>query len=90
VLLGLGARMDWQLVRYYDTTFANTLIPGVNTQFVMHYGRLNGDDLDLGLEPVHTDNPQFWSWRTLGLALFGYFLAPEADVMAIYRAHGSP
>jgi len=39
----------------------------------MHYGRLNGDDLDLGIEPFHTENRQFWSWRTLGLALFGYF-----------------
>lgn len=90
VLLGLGARLDWQLVRYYKTTFSNTLIPGVNTPFVMHYGRLNGDDLDLGLEPFHSDTPGLWSPRMLWLAWFGFFFAPETDVMVIYRARALP
>lgn len=87
VLLGLGDEMDWQLVRYYKTTFSNTLIPGVNTRFAMHYTRLLGDDLDLGLEPFHIEDPRLWSPKSIWLAWFGFFFPPEIDVMAIYRAH---
>lgn len=86
VLLGLSQYTGWELVRYYPTTFSNTLIPGANTRFAMHYARLNGDDLDLGLEPIHVENRALWSWRSAWLAAFGYFMAPEVDVMVIYRA----
>ena len=87
VLLGLGDEMDWQLARYYKTTFSNTLIPGVNTRFAMHYTRLRGDDLDLGLEPFYIEDPRLWLPKSILLAWFGFFFAPETDVMAIYRVH---
>jgi 2-polyprenyl-3-methyl-5-hydroxy-6-metoxy-1,4-benzoquinol methylase len=87
VLLGLGDEMDWQLLRYYKTTYSNTLIPGVNTRFAMHYCRTLGDDVELGLEPFHIEDPRVWSPKSIWLAWFGFFFAPEIDVMAIYRVH---
>lgn len=81
----LAAPLGWELVRYYSTMFTNTLIPGANLRFVEHYLRMNDDTADLGFERIHFENPAFWSWKTMYLALFGYFNAPELAFMAVFR-----
>jgi 2-polyprenyl-3-methyl-5-hydroxy-6-metoxy-1,4-benzoquinol methylase len=82
----LAEPLGWELVRYYRTMFTNTLIPGANLRFIEHYLRINDDTADLGMEPIHFENPKFWCFKTFYLALFGYFNAPELAFMAIYRA----
>ena len=78
--------LGWELLKYYRTMFTNTLIPGANLRFIEHYLSINDDTVDLGMEPIHFENPKFWCFKTFYLALFGYFNAPELAFTAIYRA----
>jgi SAM-dependent methyltransferase len=85
-LLGLGAELKWQLVRYFPTMYSNTALPFVNQRFLLHYFKTCDDTLDLANEPIHTENRALYTPATLYWGLFGYFHAPETDVMVIYRA----
>jgi hypothetical protein len=57
----------------------------VNSRFLTHYFQAHDNTVDLALEPIRL------SWKlvtplTLFWGFFGYFFAPETDVMAVYRA----
>jgi 2-polyprenyl-3-methyl-5-hydroxy-6-metoxy-1,4-benzoquinol methylase len=84
-LLSLGDKLDWQLVRYYPTQYANTLVPFMNQRFLAHYFHLCDDTVDLVTEPIQVNNPKLYTLTTLFFALFGYFFAPETDVTVVYR-----
>jgi SAM-dependent methyltransferase len=87
-LLSLGDKLDWDLLRYYPSMYSNTLLPFVNQRFMLHYFQACDDTVDLATEPIQVKNPKLYSPVTLFWALFGYFFAPETDVMAIYRKRG--
>lgn len=83
-LLKAGQDLGWELLRYYDTMYNNTLVPTMNPRFVLHYVRAHDDVFDLVAEPIKV------SWKllspaTLLLALGGYFLDRHTDVQAIFR-----
>jgi SAM-dependent methyltransferase len=86
-LLDAGGAMGWELLRYYPTQYTNTLVPFVNFPFVMHYFSCFDDTVDLALEPIHANSWKLWLWGpvTLFYVLFGGFIAPECDVMAVFR-----
>ncbi len=84
-LLNAGEKMGWKLLRYYPTMYTNTLVPFVNTGFVTHYFSCHDDTLDLALEPIRMNSWRLWTPKTLFLALFGAFTAPETDVMAVFQ-----
>jgi 2-polyprenyl-3-methyl-5-hydroxy-6-metoxy-1,4-benzoquinol methylase len=85
MLCALGDSLGWKLERYYPTMYANTLVPFVNSRFVSHYFQTGDDTVDMSLEPIRL-SVKLFSPLTLFWGLFGYFFAPEADVMAVYRA----
>jgi 2-polyprenyl-3-methyl-5-hydroxy-6-metoxy-1,4-benzoquinol methylase len=85
MLLSLGKKLGWELLRYYPTMYSNTLIPFVNQRFLLHYFKTCDDTVDLASEPIQTKNPKLYTLSTLFWALFGYFFAPETDVMVVYR-----
>jgi 2-polyprenyl-3-methyl-5-hydroxy-6-metoxy-1,4-benzoquinol methylase len=84
-LVALGKDLGWELLRYYPTMYANTLVPAVNSAFVNHYFKCYDNNCDLALEPIKMKSWKLWSPITLGHMLLGYFWAPESDVMAIFR-----
>jgi 2-polyprenyl-3-methyl-5-hydroxy-6-metoxy-1,4-benzoquinol methylase len=84
-LTTLGQDLGWELLRYYPTMYANTLVPTVNSAFVNHYFQCFDNNCDLVVEPIKVSSLKLWSPVTLAHALFGYFWAPECDVMAIFR-----
>lgn len=84
-LLDIGAPHGWQLVRYYATQYANTPIPFLNSAFYLYYMRMFDNSLDVLLEPPKVASLLLRLPFTLFFGIWGYFLAPETDVMAIFR-----
>ena len=84
-LTTLGKDLGWELLRYYPTMYANTIIPGVNSAFVEHYFKCFDNNVDLALEPIRLSSLKLWSPLTAAHMLFGYFWPPECDVMAVFR-----
>jgi hypothetical protein len=85
-LLDAGKRRGWEVVRYYDTMYNNTLIPTMNPRFVLHYVRCLDDVYDLVAEPIRANSWKLWSPVTAFYGLFGYFFDRHTDVQAIFRA----
>ena len=56
-LQALGKELGWELLRYYPTMYANTLMPGANTAFVEHYFGYD-NNCDLAVEPL-----SFGNWK---------------------------
>lgn len=83
-LLDAAGELGWTLVRYYPTQYTNTLIPCVNLRFGIHYGRCFDDTIDLAFDGIRV-NRRLLSPRSLFYAIFGFFLCPETDVMAVFR-----
>ena len=84
-LLDAGEKQGWKLLRYYPTMYTNTPVPFVNPSLVWHYLGCFDDTLDLALEPIRIDNWRLFTPVTLFYALFGYFISPETDVMAVFQ-----
>lgn len=79
-----GRAVGWEVERYYDTMYNNTLVPTMNPRFVLHYVRCHDDVFDLVTEPVRL-SWKLWSPATLFYALFGYFFDRHTDVQVIFR-----
>jgi 2-polyprenyl-3-methyl-5-hydroxy-6-metoxy-1,4-benzoquinol methylase len=84
-LIEAGLQRGWYLLRYYGTEYGNTLVPYLNAPFMSYYMRVMDNSIDCLFErprlmPLVLRLPLtlFWGW-------LGYFLAPETDVMAIFR-----
>lgn len=79
-----GKRRGWEVVRYYDTMYNNTLFPTMNPRFVLHYVRAHDDTFDLVAEPVKI-SAKLWSPLTPFFAVFGYFFDRHTDVQVVFR-----
>jgi 2-polyprenyl-3-methyl-5-hydroxy-6-metoxy-1,4-benzoquinol methylase len=78
--------LGWKLVRYYPTMYGNTLIPGENPRFGLHYLRCHDDCLDLLTEPIRWDSWRLYTPLTAFYVLFGYFFDRHTDVMFTFRS----
>jgi len=83
-LMRAGEQQGWNVERYYDTMYNNTLFPTMNPRFVLHYVRGHDDMFDLVAEPVSL------SWKlctplTPLLALFGYFFDRHTDIQVVFK-----
>lgn len=90
MLLELGGKLGWQLVRYYPSMYSNTLLPFVNQRFLLHYFRAGDNTLDIVTQPIQIKNPKLYTPATLFWGLFGYFFPPETDVAVVYRKDATP
>jgi 2-polyprenyl-3-methyl-5-hydroxy-6-metoxy-1,4-benzoquinol methylase len=75
----------FEVIRFYRTMYGNTLVPGQNPRFGLHYLRSHDDCLDLLTEPIG------FSWKLLSpltpfYAVFGYFFDRHTDVTFTLRA----
>jgi SAM-dependent methyltransferase len=84
-LLDAGQRRGWQLARYYPTEYGNTLVPFLNAPFMTFYMRVLGNSIDTLFETPRLMPFVLRLPLTVFWGLFGYFFAPETDVMAIFR-----
>jgi 2-polyprenyl-3-methyl-5-hydroxy-6-metoxy-1,4-benzoquinol methylase len=84
-LLDLGRPLGWSLLEYLRTSYINTRTPFINLPFLFHYLRCRDNTFDAALEPVQP-SLRLLSPRSLFLGFFGSLLAPETDVMVMYRA----
>lgn len=84
-LMSVGDKQGWALHRYYDTMYANTPVPFVNSRFVLHYLSCFDNTLDVAFDGIQINSWKLYSPVTLFHALFGYFFAPHTDVMAIWK-----
>jgi 2-polyprenyl-3-methyl-5-hydroxy-6-metoxy-1,4-benzoquinol methylase len=85
MLQSVGTELGWQLLRYYPTGVANTLMPGANTAFLSHYFRLFDNNCDIVLDGFNAANWKLYTPVSLAHALFGYFWPSDADGMAVFR-----
>lgn len=83
-----GQDLGWELLRYYDTMYNNTLFPTMNPRFVLHYVRCHDDMFDLVAEPPRV-NLRLMTPATLFFAVFGFFLDRHTDVQALFRKPSS-
>jgi 2-polyprenyl-3-methyl-5-hydroxy-6-metoxy-1,4-benzoquinol methylase len=86
-LKAAGEQQGWELERYYDTMYNNTLFPTMNPRFVLHYVRARDDMFDLVAEPVKL-TAKMLSPVTPFFALFGYFFDRHTDVQAVFKKPG--
>ena len=84
-LIEAGKRLGWELSRYYDTMYNNTLFPTMNPRFALHYVRCLDDVFDLVSEPIRTDSWKLYTPVTLMFALFGFFFDRHTDVQAVFK-----
>ena len=84
-LIDAAAAQGFALERYYGTQYTNTLFPCLNFRFYIYYAKLYDNSLDCLLEPTRAGKLLLRLPVALFWALFGYFLAPETDVMAVFR-----
>jgi hypothetical protein len=89
-LLSIGERVNWQLLHFYPTMYANTPMPFVNGHFFLHYCRTGDNTIDCALEPIRLNNRKLYTFTALFWALFGYFFLPADNVMVIYRTSQTP
>lgn len=75
----------FEVLRFYPTMYGNTLVPGQNPRFGLHYLRSHDDCLDLLTEPVRFSF-KLLSPATPFYALFGYFLDRHTDVTFTLRS----
>ena len=79
-----GQDRGWEVERYYDTMYNNTLFPTMNPRFVLHYVRARDDVFDLVAEPVKLTARMFTP-ATPFFALFGYFFDRHTDIQVVFR-----
>lgn len=84
-LMSVGEKQGWALHRYYPTMYANTPVPFVNSRFVLHYLSCFDNTLDVAFDGIQINSWKLYTPATIFYALFGYFLAPHTDVMAIWK-----
>jgi 2-polyprenyl-3-methyl-5-hydroxy-6-metoxy-1,4-benzoquinol methylase len=84
-LLELGRALGLSLLRYYPRSYINTAVPFINHRFLLYYLRSRDDTFDAAFEQVKP-SLRLLSPQALFFGLFGAGLAPETDVMAVYRA----
>jgi SAM-dependent methyltransferase len=84
-LLETAERRGLRLERYYPTQYANTLVPFLNSRFYRYYLAITDDTLDALMETPRVGGLLLRAPLTLFWGLFGYFLAEETDVMAVFR-----
>jgi hypothetical protein len=83
--LGKAAEEAGFLVeRFYSTMYANTLVPGQNPRFGLHYLRCHDDCLDLLMEPPKLGRRLFTPAAAFFM-FFGYFFDRHTDVMFALR-----
>ena len=87
VLLESGPKLGWNLRKYYDKEFINTLVPFVNLRFAQHYTRCFDDTMDAAFE-MRVDSWKLWSPLTFIYAFFGYFLSEKTGGMAVFEKPG--
>ena len=85
-LLEAGHKLGWRLFRYHPTMYANTLVPFINSRFVLYFMKCGDDTIDVVFGPIDLANAKLWTLPTLYYGFFGYFHAPHTDVMAIFHA----
>jgi 2-polyprenyl-3-methyl-5-hydroxy-6-metoxy-1,4-benzoquinol methylase len=84
-LLEIGASFGLSLLRYHPRSYINSAIPFINHRFLIHYLRCQDNTFDAAFEPVR---PSLRLLSPFGLfwGLLGSLIAPDTDVMALYRA----
>jgi 2-polyprenyl-3-methyl-5-hydroxy-6-metoxy-1,4-benzoquinol methylase len=80
-----GKDRGWELLRYYDTMYNNTLCPTMNPRFVLHYIRSHDDVFDLVAETPRVSWKLLLSPLTPFFAFLGYFFDRHTDVQALFR-----
>lgn len=83
-LKGIGSGKGLLLEKLYLRHSCDTFFPSVNWPFLRAYLRGVDDTLDAGFDPPHVDvvlkSPRLWF-----LALFGYLLDCESEMIAVFR-----
>jgi 2-polyprenyl-3-methyl-5-hydroxy-6-metoxy-1,4-benzoquinol methylase len=84
-LLSAAAQRGWKLLEHYRTMYANTPFPFLNVSFFSYYAGLLDNTLDCLAEPTRAGPLLQRLPVSLYWGLFGYFLAPDTDLMATFR-----
>jgi 2-polyprenyl-3-methyl-5-hydroxy-6-metoxy-1,4-benzoquinol methylase len=87
-LIAAGEKLGWEVSRYYDTMYNNTLVPTMNPRFVLHYVRCRDDVFDLVAEPVKI-SLKLLTPVTPFFAFFGYFFDRHTDIQVVFRKAGA-
>lgn len=84
-LIQVGEERGWICETYYPTHYANTTSPFLNGRFYYFYMSITDRCLDTLMEPPRVGPLLSRLPSTLYYGFFGYYSAPEIDVMAVFR-----
>jgi SAM-dependent methyltransferase len=86
-LKDLGGELGLEVVAERDRFYYDTLIPGVNTRFLMSYIQLMGNHIDAAFDPPEIGKI-VRTPRMLLHAAFGYFMPPGGITIVVFRKPG--
>ncbi|MEK6674522.1 MAG: class I SAM-dependent methyltransferase [Planctomycetota bacterium] len=75
------------VIKFYNTYFADTLLPFVNVRSNLFYANLFDNTIDLAFDPIRF-HPRLLSPRGIALGLFGHFMPHRSEMMALFRKDG--
>ena len=84
VLLALGREQGMKAMRVYRRSYADSLVPFVNTRYIARYLQLTGGFMDSAVEERHA-GLLLRAPDLLFLAFFGYFLPRGDDCLITFR-----
>ena len=85
VLRERAEALGWRVLSYYPTMYGNTLLPGQNPRFGLHYLHCHDNTLDLVTEPVRPSARWILHPATPFYMFFGYFFDRHTDIMFTFR-----
>lgn len=83
-LIGLGSATGLAVEKACDRFYGDTLVPGVNTRFLMRYIAATGNLIDAAFEPIEIGS-LLRSPRTCWAAFAGYFFPPSGIMTVFFR-----
>lgn len=72
------------MVKFYDTYYADMVLPFVNVRTNLYYASLFDNTIDLAFDPIRF-HPKLLSPRGLFLGFFGHFIPFRCEMMAFFR-----
>ncbi|MCK5114004.1 MAG: class I SAM-dependent methyltransferase [Phycisphaerae bacterium] len=77
--------LGWSLHKYHDTPYTN--MPIISLPFIHHYMRAQDNTIDVLFDRL-TSVKLWLNPKTYFMLIFGYFMCDDADIVAVFKAHG--
>jgi 2-polyprenyl-3-methyl-5-hydroxy-6-metoxy-1,4-benzoquinol methylase len=90
MLMNIGKKLDWDLVKFFPHSFHSTFVPFLNYRFLTFYMASWDNTVDTLLEPLKPNLRLLFHPLALFYALFGGFFPLKSDCQIMFRRRSTP